>query len=61
MVKLPFHSLWNKGKDQSELRFIVEDDEELTLARLALIQAIILVLTSGLELIGIEPIQEMKS
>ena len=56
-----FHSLWNKGKDQSELRFIVEDDERLTLARLALIQAIILVLASGLELIGIEPIQEMKS
>ena len=56
-----FHSLWNKGKDHSELRFIVEDDEELTLARLALIQAIILVLASGLELIGVEPIQEMKS
>ena len=56
-----FHSLWNKGKDHSELRFIIEDDEELTLARLALIQAIILVLASGLELIGIEPIQEMKS
>ncbi|MEE3007716.1 MAG: arginine--tRNA ligase, partial [Pseudomonadota bacterium] len=56
-----FHSLWNKGKEHSELRFIVEDDEELTFARLALIQAIILVLASGLELIGIEPIQEMKS
>jgi len=56
-----FHSLWNKGKDHSELRFIIEDDEDLTFARLALIQAIILVLASGLELIGIEPIQEMKS
>ena len=56
-----FHSLWNKGKDHSELRFIIEDDQELTLARLALIQAITLVLASGLELIGIEPIQEMKS
>jgi len=56
-----FHSLWNKGKDHSELRFIIEDNEDLTFARLALIQAIILVLASGLELIGIEPIQEMKS
>ena len=56
-----FHSLWNKGKDHNELRFIIETDEEITLVRLALIQAVIIVLASGLELIGVEPIQEMIS
>ena len=56
-----FHSLWNKGKDHNELRFIIETDEEITLVRLALIQAVIIVLASGLELMGVEPIQEMIS
>src|SRR5258708_38243506 len=47
-----FHQLWHKGKDDSALRFIVAGDTELTLARLALVQAVAHVLASGLAAVG---------
>ena len=56
-----FHSLWNKGKEDEKLRFIVEDDKELSFARLSLIKAIALVIASGLEVIGIEAAEELRS
>ncbi len=56
-----FHSLWNKGKEDPELRFIVEDDKELTLARLALVKAIAITIASGLGIMGIEPVKELRS
>ena len=56
-----FHSLWNKGKEDEKLRFIVEDDRELSFARLSLIKAIALVIASGLEVIGIEAAEELRS
>jgi arginyl-tRNA synthetase len=56
-----FHSLWNKGKEDDKLRFIVEDDQELSRARLSLVKAIALVIASGLEVIGIEAVQELRS
>jgi arginyl-tRNA synthetase len=54
-----FHFLWNKGKDDSSLRFILEDDRELTLARLALIKGVAFVFASGLKIIGVVPLEEM--
>ncbi len=56
-----FHSLWNKGKEDEKLRFIVEDDKELSSARLSLIKAIAIVIASGLEVIGIEAAEELRS
>ncbi len=56
-----FHSLWNKGKEDEKLRFIVEDDQELSYARLSLIKAIAVVIASGLEVIGIEAAEELRS
>ena len=56
-----FHSLWNKGKEDEKLRFIVEDDKELSFARLSLIKAIAIVIASGLEVIGIEAAEELRS
>ena len=56
-----FHSLWNKGKEDEKLRFIVEDDQELSYARLSLVKAIAVVIASGLEVIGIEAVQELRS
>ena len=41
-----FHGLWNKGKDDSGLRFIMSDAPELTMARLALVQAVAFALDS---------------
>ena len=54
-----FHSLWNKGSDKQELRFIVEDNIDLTNARLCLVKAVALTISKGLNILKIEPINEM--
>jgi len=59
-VSSTFHALWNKGKDHTHLRFIDPQNFEQTQARLALITATAAVIASGLELLGITPVQEMK-
>jgi arginyl-tRNA synthetase len=55
-----FHGLWNKGKDEARLRFLLEDDRELSLARLGLVQAVALVIASGLNIFGVKPKEEMR-
>ncbi|MBL6935690.1 MAG: arginine--tRNA ligase [Alphaproteobacteria bacterium] len=55
-----FHALWNKGKDDAQLRFIVQDDRELTMARMALVRSVALVVALGLEMFGVEPLEEMR-
>ena len=55
-----FHSLWNKGSDNTSLRFVREDAPELTQARLALVQANATVIASGLKVLGVEPVMEMR-
>ena len=54
-----FHGLWNKGKDEATLRFILASDPELTRARLALVRGVAIVIASGLAVFGVEPAQEM--
>jgi arginyl-tRNA synthetase len=54
-----FHALWNKGKDNAILRFIIKEDLELTAARLAMLEAMTNVLASGLFIFNIEPVKEM--
>jgi arginyl-tRNA synthetase len=54
-----FHALWNKGKDETELRFILAADPPLTRARLALVRGVAIVIAPGLAVIGVEPVQEM--
>ena len=55
-----FHGLWNKGKDDVRLRFIDTEDRPRTLARLALVQAVATVIASGLDVIGVEPVEELR-
>jgi arginyl-tRNA synthetase len=55
-----FHGLWNRGKEEASLRFLVADDRALTAARLALIKAMALTIASGLEIFGVEPVEEMR-
>ena len=55
-----FHALWNKGRDDATLRFIHADNEPLTLARLALVQAVATVIASGLQVFGVEPVEELR-
>jgi arginyl-tRNA synthetase len=55
-----FHGLWNKGKDDASLRFVLADDRPTTLARLALVQAVAYVVASGLQVFGVTPMMEMR-
>ena len=55
-----FHGLWNRGKDLPQLRFIYENDRELTRARIALVAATRLVLASGLGILGVHALHEMR-
>jgi arginyl-tRNA synthetase len=54
-----FHSLWNKGKELPQLRFILEDQDSLTLTRLAFLKAIRYCLSNGLRVLGVRPVEEM--
>ncbi len=55
-----FHAQWNRGKDSPHLRFIIQNDPQITLARLALVQGVVSVLASGLEMLGVEAPDEMR-
>jgi arginyl-tRNA synthetase len=55
-----FHVLWNRGRDDSTLRFIRAEEPEATRARLALVSATGVVLRSGLAVMGVEPVEEMR-
>ncbi len=55
-----FHSLWNRGKEEPQLRFINDDDRELTRARLALVHAVALVISSGLSIVGVSAPKQMR-
>ncbi|MDK9722577.1 MAG: arginine--tRNA ligase [Rhodospirillales bacterium] len=55
-----FHGLWNRGKDEAELRFLIGEKPDLSLARLALVRGVALVVASGLKVFGVEPVLEMR-
>jgi arginyl-tRNA synthetase len=58
-IAAEFHSFYNKGKDQPQLRFILPKQVHLTQARLALLQMIRYTLASGLSILGVKPVDEM--
>lgn len=55
-----FHALWTKGRDLPYLRFIIQNDAEVTIARLALVQGVVSVLASGLAVLGVHAPDEMR-
>lgn len=55
-----FHTLWNKGKDDTRLRFINDANKRHTLSRLALVQGTATVIASGLKVIGVTPVEELR-
>jgi arginyl-tRNA synthetase len=55
-----FHMLWNRGKDDSTLRFLQFDQPTETRARLALVAATAVVIRSGLAVMGVTPVEEMR-
>ncbi len=56
-----FHALWTKGsKEDVSLRFLSEGDRPLTRARLALVRGLTVVIASGLDVMGVVPVEEMR-
>jgi arginyl-tRNA synthetase len=55
-----FHALWTLGNASPHLRFIIQNDRQLTLTRLVLVQGVVTVLASGLALLGVGAPNEMR-
>ncbi len=55
-----FHGLWNRGNDVPALRFLQEGDSDTSQAKIALARAVSVVIASGLGILGVNPVQEMR-
>jgi len=55
-----FHLLWNKGNEDRGLRFIIAEDSRVTAARLILIGAVAQVISLGLGIFAVQPVEEMR-
>ena len=47
-----FHSYWNLGKENTELRFVI-DGKNQNISRLALLQALSIVIKNGMSILGV--------
>jgi len=54
-----FHALWNKGNANPDLRFLQEDDPDASKGKLALILAVAIVISNGLGILGVTPVEKM--
>lgn len=54
-----FHGLWNRGNDDTSLRF-VQDDVTVSQAKIALARAVSVVICAGLGILGVTPVEEMR-
>lgn len=59
-IAAAFHGHWTRGNENAELRFILSDKPELSLARLSLVRAVAVVVASGLAVMGVIPVEEMR-
>ena len=55
-----FHGFWAKGNEDPRLRFVNADDPMLSLARLALVDAVRQVLGNGLAILGVSAPEELS-
>jgi arginyl-tRNA synthetase len=58
-VAADLHGHWNKGNDEPGLRF-VQDDPATASAKLALARGISVVISAGLAILGVDPVEEMR-
>ncbi len=54
-----FHGLWNRGNDDASLRFL-QDDAAISTAKIALVRAVGVVISAGLGILGVTPVEEMR-
>uniref|UniRef100_UPI0035673401 DALR anticodon-binding domain-containing protein n=1 Tax=Thalassovita aquimarina TaxID=2785917 RepID=UPI0035673401 len=55
-----FHSLWNRGNEDMSLRFLQEGDAAASQAKIALARAVAVVISAGLGILGVTPVEEMR-
>ena len=55
-----FHVLWTRGKEDGALRFLIPGDARLTAARLALVEGCAATMATGLGIIGVTPVEELR-
>ncbi|WP_395002768.1 arginine--tRNA ligase [Cypionkella sp.] len=55
-----FHGLWNKGNDDTSLRFIQEGNAATSAAKVALVRATGVAISAGLAILGVTPVVEMR-
>ncbi len=55
-----FHALWNKGNENTGLRFVQEGDSIATSAKITLPKAVSIVISAGLGILGVTPAEEMR-
>ena len=54
------HALWNRGNDETTLRFVQDGDIAATSAKIALARAVGVVISAGLGILGVTPATEMR-
>ncbi|MCX7889588.1 MAG: arginine--tRNA ligase [Rhodobacteraceae bacterium] len=55
-----FHALWNRGNEDTSLRFLQEGDPAASQAKIALARAAGVVISNGLGILGVTPAEEMR-
>jgi len=55
-----FHALWNKGNDKTHLRFLQEGNTAASAEKIALPRAVGVVISAGLGILGVTPVEEMR-
>ena len=55
-----FHAFWSKGKDTPSLRFVHEDNVMRSLSKLAIARSVAIVISNGLGILGVQPMDEMR-
>ena len=55
-----FHGLWNKGNDDTSLRFIQEGNAATSAAKVALVRATGVAISAGRGILGVTPVDEMR-
>lgn len=54
-----FHSIWNLGKQNNDYRFVIKGNIELTVARVAMVKSLQIIIADAFDIIGITPMTKM--
>ncbi len=54
------HAHWNRGNEDTSLRFIQDGDIATSQAKIALARAVGVVISAGLGILGVTPAEEMR-